>query len=164
MLVPLKSHTDTVPCVGSNPPTITINDDPVCRQPIHAKITTKSDLSITRRSTVSRISEISNSQSQHILSILTLIPRGELPCNGFPKDLTFTPKTFTQDAAISMNMMHPNLNNTLMRAETYPAYHTGLQAQSTLPQRRHPLGSLKYWPGSLGFDLDPYLGLSGLFV
>ena len=34
---PSKSHTNTVPCVGNNPPTITINDDSVCRQPIHAK-------------------------------------------------------------------------------------------------------------------------------
>ena len=36
MLVPLEHNTTTIPCVGSNPPTITVNDDPMCRQPIHA--------------------------------------------------------------------------------------------------------------------------------
>ena len=37
MLLPLKSHTNTVSCAGSNPPTVTINDDSMCCQPIHAK-------------------------------------------------------------------------------------------------------------------------------
>ena len=63
-------------------------------------------------------------------------------------------------------MMHPNLNSTLVREETYPTYQTDLQAQSVVPQHQKAPGALKYRPGSLGLnlDLDPYPGLSGLFV
>ena len=49
----------------------------------------------------------------------------------FPEVSTSKPKSITQDATI-MNMMHPNLNNTLVksaREETYPAYPADLHAQ-----------------------------------
>ena len=65
------------------------------------------------------------------------------------------------------NVIHPNLNNTLsrsVRAKTYPVYHTNLQAQSAVPQRKHVLGFLKYRPGSLGLDPDPCPGLSGPYA
>ena len=60
--------------------------------------------------------------SSHILSTLTLVPKGKFTYNGFSKVSTSTPKLFSDYVAINMNMMHPNLNNTLMRVETYPAY------------------------------------------
>ena len=46
----------------------------------------------------------------------------------------------------------------------YLAYPADLHAQLVVPRHRHNLGSLKYRPGSLGLDLEPYPGLSGLFV
>ena len=37
MLIPLKYKATTAWCVGGNPLTIIINDDPMCRQPVHPK-------------------------------------------------------------------------------------------------------------------------------
>ena len=57
-----------------------------------------------------------------------------------------------------MNTMHPNLNNTLVRAETYLVHQIDYQAQSVVPQRRHAPGSLKYRLENLGLNPDPCLG------
>ena len=48
-----------------------------------------------------RILEISNSQPGHIISILTLVHRGELTCNGFSKVSTSKPNSFTHDATMN---------------------------------------------------------------
>ena len=115
MLLSLKSHTNTVWCVGRNPPTITVNDDSVCNPPMHAKMTSKFDMSLTQRSTMSRIPKISNSQSRHIRSTLTPVPRGEFTYNGFSKVSISKLKLFSHYVVINMNTMHPNLNNTLIK-------------------------------------------------
>ena len=49
------------------------------------RIASNFDMSMTLRSTMIRIPKISNSQSQHILSTLTLIPKREFTFNDFSK-------------------------------------------------------------------------------
>ena len=101
MLIPLKHNTNTILCVGSKSPTITIDNDTMGCQPIYPRMTSNSDMSITQRSTVSKILEISNSQPWHIISALTLVPRGELTCNGFSKVSTSKPNYFTHDVVMN---------------------------------------------------------------
>ena len=100
MLIPLKHKTITIWCGGNNPPTITINEYSVCRQLVIPRMTSKSDMSMTLRTMVSRIPEISNSQPQHILSTLTLAPRRELTCSGSSKVSTSKPKSFSPASRI----------------------------------------------------------------
>ena len=77
-------------------------------------MTSNSDMSMTLKSTVSRIPEISSSLPQHIIPILALIPRGELTYKGSFEASTSKPNPITQDVTM-MNMMHQTTNAGIKR-------------------------------------------------
>ena len=84
---------------------------------------------------MSRISEISNSQSRPIISTLTLHPREEHPDLDSLKASTFKPKFITQDALMNEYDIS-NSNATLVnkcKSRNVPEYPIALYAQPVVP-------------------------------
>ena len=78
-----------------------------------SRMTFKPGMSITQRSTMSKIYEISDSQSRPIRSTLTLGHKEEHPYNGLSEVSTSKPILFTHDATIN-EYDASNLNATVV--------------------------------------------------